>query len=538
MAHSSTLKDSSVSGAAAIDVGAGITGAVANDGAAEEAAGCSAGGCSTAAPGGALHGEGDGGTHAGATEAHGGAAHTDGDGDADDQGTVYELGWNWNDKELAQGTLASHLLECGCQLTGGYFMHPGDAYREFSFEQLLDLSLPYAEVSYGGEVIVGKADGSGGLLSHSTCAEQLLYEVGDPSNYITPDLVVDFCDVQFHQISKDKVHCEGAKPSNTCHPEKLLQLSPTEGGWKGWGEISYGGHGCLKRAQAAEYLVRSWIGERYPGIDEKIVSYVIGYDSLKAVGGDKDGYSSKQVRDARLRMDGLFELEEHAIQFIEEFIALYTNGPAGGGGISTGQRKEIILQKMLVDRENIFWQVQANKASIPCLPNQAIDSEEGQVHISQAQRNRTSRAMGIQHVDTSMRTPPSPVPASPGKKIALYHIAHSRAGDKGNDINFSIIPHFPGDIGRIRAVITSDWVKNAVLPLLDLSSFPDEQAIGRQINLFELVSIEIYDVPGISSLNVVVRNILDGGVNCSRRIDRHGKTLSDLILCQEVILPP
>uniref|UniRef100_A0A453S5D1 Acyclic terpene utilisation N-terminal domain-containing protein n=1 Tax=Aegilops tauschii subsp. strangulata TaxID=200361 RepID=A0A453S5D1_AEGTS len=103
---------------------------------------------------------------------------------------VYELGWNWNDFEkLAQGTLASHLLECGCQLTGGYFMHPGDAYRDFSFEQLRDLSLPYAEVSYKGEVCVGKAKGSGGLLSYSTCAEQLLYEVGDPANYITPDLV-------------------------------------------------------------------------------------------------------------------------------------------------------------------------------------------------------------------------------------------------------------------------------------------------------------------------------------------------------------
>lgn len=68
-------------------------------------------------------------------------------------------------------------------------MHPGDAYRDFSFEQLLDLSLPYAEVSYKGEVFVGKAEGSGGLLSYSTCAEQLLYEVGDPANYITPDLV-------------------------------------------------------------------------------------------------------------------------------------------------------------------------------------------------------------------------------------------------------------------------------------------------------------------------------------------------------------
>ncbi|XP_066393903.1 uncharacterized protein [Miscanthus floridulus] len=451
---------------------------------------------------------------------------------------IYELGWNWNDMQLAQGTLASHLLECGCQLTGGYFMHPGDEYRDFPFEQLLDLSLPFAEVSYRGEVIVSKADGSGGLLSPHTCAEQLLYEVGDPANYITPDMVVDFCNVQFHQISKDKVRCDGSKPSNACCPEKLLQLSPAESGWKGLGEISYGGHQCLKRAQAAEYLVRSWIGERYPGINEKIVSYVMGYDSLKAIGGDKDSYLAKQVLDVRLRMDGLFKLEEHAVQFVEEFIALYTNGPAAGGGISTGHRKEIILQKMLVDRENIFWRSHAKKASIPCLQNQAAYSETDQIHISRAQQNPTCRTMGIQHFDASMETPASPAPALPGKRIALYHVAHSRAGDKGNDMNFSVIPHSPDDIGRLRSIITPDWVKNAVSPLLDLSSFPDERAIQHRNNLLEPVTVEIYYVPGISSLNVVVRNILDGGVNCSRRIDRHGKTLSDLILCQEVILPP
>ncbi|TVU39418.1 hypothetical protein EJB05_12836 [Eragrostis curvula] len=452
---------------------------------------------------------------------------------------VYELGWNWTDtEELAQGTLASHLLECGCQLTGGYFMHPGDAYRDFSFDQLLNLSLPYAEVSYGGDVYVGKADGSGGLLSVSTCAEQLLYEVGDPGNYITPDLVVDFRNVRFDQISQDKVHCRGAKPSYACRPEKLLQLCPTEGGWKGWGEISYGGHQCLKRAQAAEYIVRSWMDERYPGIDGKIVSYIMGYDSLKAVGGNESSYPVKEVMDARLRMDGLFDLEEHAVQFVEEFIALYTNGPAGGGGISTGQRKEIILQKLLVNRENIFWHANAKKVNVSYFQIQAKDSDTGEPHILQAQKKPTNQAMGIQNVETSMAMPPSPVPVSSGKKVALYHIAHSRAGDKGNDLNFSIIPHFPDDIERLRTVITPNWVKNAVSPLLDVSSFPNEPAIQHQNNLLDLVHVEIYDVPGIRSLNVVVRNILDGGVNCSRRIDRHGKTLSDLILCQEVILTP
>jgi hypothetical protein len=206
---------------------------------------------------------------------------------------------------------------------------------------------------------------------------------------------------------------------------------------------------------------------------------------------------------------------------------------------SSHQRLEHTLLSMTwwfgqVDRENIFWRAHAKKASIPCLQNQAMDSETVQMHILQSQKNPTSHAMGSQqHGDTTI-----PCSCFTWKKIALYHIAHSIVGDKGNDINFSIIPHFPGDIGRLRVVITPDWVKNVFSPLLDLSTFPDERVIQRRIYLLELVSVEIYDVPGIDSLNVVVKNILDGGVNCLRRIDRHGKTLSDLILCQEVVLPP
>ncbi|KAJ6334884.1 hypothetical protein OIU78_011682 [Salix suchowensis] len=168
---------------------------------------------------------------------------------------VYELGWNWDDLEqLAQGSLAGHLLECGCQLTGGYFMHPGDKYRDISFPSLLDLSLPYAEMSFDGSLCVAKADGSGGVLNFSTCAQQLLYEVGDPGAYVTPDVVIDFRNVSFHSLSAHKVLCAGAKPSLSSAPDELLRLIP-KCGWKGWGEISYGGYECVKRAKAAEYLV-------------------------------------------------------------------------------------------------------------------------------------------------------------------------------------------------------------------------------------------------------------------------------------------
>lgn len=133
----------------------------------------------------------------------------------------------------------------------------------------------------------------------------------------------------------------------------------------------------------------------------------------------------------------------------------------------------------------------------------------------------------------------SSTPAPSGQKIPLYNVAHSRAGDKGNDINFSLIPHFPPDIKRLKLIITCEWVKSVVSPLLDSSPSLELDARDRRDKwISENVKVEIYEVKGIQSLNIVVRNILDGGVNCSRRIDRHGKTISDLILCKQVVLPP
>nr|GLL25297.1 uncharacterized protein LOC109171624 isoform X2 [Ipomoea trifida] len=453
---------------------------------------------------------------------------------------VYELGWNWDETMLlAQGSLASHLLECGCQLTGGYYMHPGDKHRNMSFQDLLDLSLPYVEVKYDGSVCVAKAESSGGVLNFSTCAEQLLYEVGDPGRYITPDVIVDFQDVVFQSLSKDRVLCTGAKPHVEAVPDKLLLLASKDKGWKGWGEISYGGYECVKRAEAAEFLVRSWMEEVYPGVNKHIISYIIGLDSLKAISMDNN--LARNCEDIRLRMDGLFEEEEIAIQFTKEFTALYTNGPAGGGGVSTGCKKEIILEKGLVRREDVEWCItakgmtsNAETASASRLQTMMLTSDNHESISQPVSREDTKSDFGD---PLAPKLNCSPAPS--GTKLPLYDIAHSRTGDKGNDLNFSIIPHFPPDIERLKAVITPDWVKEAVSSLLNPTSFPTSNDIERRDKwMSENVKVEIYQVRGIHSLNVVVRNILDGGVNCSRRIDRHGKTISDVILCQHVILPP
>ncbi|PRQ57961.1 putative acyclic terpene utilization [Rosa chinensis] len=191
---------------------------------------------------------------------------------------IYELGWNWNNLEqLAQGSLAGHLLECGCQLMGGILHAPrGQVSRHY---------------------------------------QQLLYEIGNPGAYVTPDVIIDIRDVSFYPLSSCKVLCAGAKPSAVSVPDKLLLLDI---GWKGWGEISYGGFECVKRAKIAEFLVRSWMEEVIPDVSSHVVSYIVGLDSLKA-SGLSDTASCQMVSDIRLRMYGLFKLKEHAVQFYYRF---------------------------------------------------------------------------------------------------------------------------------------------------------------------------------------------------------------------------
>lgn len=179
-----------------------------------------------------------------------------------------------------------------------------------------------------------------------------------------------------------------------------------------------------------------------------------------------------------------------------------------------------------VRRDHIFWQT-----GLRC--NKVADSNAQQITLEENSLKTDvllEPSLSPEVIDLS--------PAPSGQKIPLYTVCHSRVGDKGNDLNFSIIPRFPPDFERLKLIITPQWVKEVVSPLLNSSSYPDSDAIdNRDQWVNEYVKVEIYEARGIHSLNVVVRNILDGGVNCSRRIDRHGKTISDLILCQQVVLP-
>src|SRR5207249_8782427 len=159
---------------------------------------------------------------------------------------AHEFGWDLGNSPLiGAGTVVGHLLECAGQLTGGYYADPVTK----PVKGMANLGFPFADVGEDGEAVFGKLDGSGGTLTPRTCAEQLLYEVGDPAAYLTPDVTADFSNVTFNEVGPDRVACTGA--TGNTRPEQLKVTIGFRGGWLGEGQMTYAGPRALQRAQLA-----------------------------------------------------------------------------------------------------------------------------------------------------------------------------------------------------------------------------------------------------------------------------------------------
>lgn len=259
----------------------------------------------------------------------------------------YEFGWTLeeNPNQIGQGILAGHLLECGGQVTGGFYADPGVK----DVVGLDKLGFPIAEISEDGNVIITKVEGSGGEVTPDTCKEQMLYEIHDPSLYLTPDATADFSKVTFEQVDKDRVEAKNA----TSHgrPETLKVSIGYDDGFIGEGEISYGGSNCIARAQLAEDIVIKRLDIVGAELDE-IRTDLIGYNSLY-----KDEISEKLTDDKfseiRLRIAGRSTKREDVVHIGNEVEALYTNGPAGGGGASKSVSSVVSVCSIFVEREDI-----------------------------------------------------------------------------------------------------------------------------------------------------------------------------------------
>jgi hypothetical protein len=237
------------------------------------------------------------------------------------------FGWAETDWDhLAQATMAGHLLECGAQVTGGYFADPG--YKDVP--DLANVGFPIAELSADGGVVIGKADHTGGLVDCRTVKEQLLYEIHDPAAYLTPDVVADISQAEVIELTSNRVALTGV--IGHPRPETLKALLCFSGGWLGEGEISYAGPNAEARARLAAEIIQRRLGDHLPLRFDLIgVLSVFGDDRGLAQAAQLPGAG----RDVRLRIAGAHSERSVVEALLREVMALYTCGPAGGGGIRT-----------------------------------------------------------------------------------------------------------------------------------------------------------------------------------------------------------
>ena len=255
---------------------------------------------------------------------------------------VHHFGWDWKDwSKLAVGATAGHLLECGAQVTGGYFYDPG-------FKDIPDpanIGFPIAEVYEDGRLVITKAVRTGGLVNAQVVKEQLLYEIHDPSKYITPDVTLDFTEVRVNEIGLDRVEVTGIKGSHA--PEKIKATVCFDGGWLGEGEISYAGPNCVARARKAAEVVVERLKIRGLQVESRVD--LIGVSSVHD--GDTGHLwraADAHVQDVRLRLAVSAKSQDDADQAAREVLAMYCCGPAGGGGVRWRTTPRIRTQSYLM----------------------------------------------------------------------------------------------------------------------------------------------------------------------------------------------
>ena len=236
--------------------------------------------------------------------------------------------WNF----LAQATMAGHLLECGAQVTGGYFADPGVK----DVPDLASVGFPIIEFDEFGNCCVTKAPNTGGVVSLMTVTEQLLYEVHDPARYLTPDVIADISQAQLELTGENKVllnHVLGHEK-----PATLKANICIDGGWLAEAEISYAGHHAYERAQLAAQIIR----ERLSDILDLRIDYIGSASVFPSEDGSGPSFRAQGgFEDIRLRVAAAHMNKVIANQLCRELTALYTCGPAGGGGVRTSLRPRL-----------------------------------------------------------------------------------------------------------------------------------------------------------------------------------------------------
>lgn len=243
---------------------------------------------------------------------------------------VYEFDWDFNDYDkMAAGTVAGHILECGAQASGGNFLGNWE-----SIENMAEIGFPIAEAYPNGDVIITKHENTGGLVSIDTISEQLVYEIGDPKNYITPECVADFTSIKLEEVGKNRVRVFDVKGKA---PTEFYKVSCSYFyGYSAVGTLTYSWPNALRKAKAADQIIRkrlALLGLEFEEIHTEFLGYNACFGPL-AKEIDEDLMNEVVLRIA-VRSKDYNSVE----RFGREIAPLVLTGPPSVTGFAGGRPK-------------------------------------------------------------------------------------------------------------------------------------------------------------------------------------------------------
>jgi hypothetical protein len=263
---------------------------------------------------------------------------------------IHEFGWTETDwTHLAAGSAAGHVIECGTQATGG------NCHAEWiSTPDFAHIGYPLIEAEPDGTMVITKHAGTGGRVSLATVKEQLVYEIGDPARYMTPDVIVDFTTPQLRETGADRVEITGAR--GRPRPELLKASVSYHYGWKAVGTLVYSASDALQKAQIADEIVRTRLKDS--GLHfEKMHTEFFGVNACHA----RLAPHIANPAEVQLRI-GVRDRNRSVVErFTRELIPLVLSGPPGASGYGEGrpQVREIVAYwPTLIPRDAVEMRVE------------------------------------------------------------------------------------------------------------------------------------------------------------------------------------
>ncbi|HUE74459.1 MAG TPA: acyclic terpene utilization AtuA family protein [Pirellulaceae bacterium] len=239
---------------------------------------------------------------------------------------MHEFGWAWDDwQKLAAASVAGHLIECGAQVTGGYS-------TQWSKYDLANVGYPIAEIDADGNTTITKPAGTGGSVNRTTVAEQLVYEIGNPRHYLTPDVDCDFTTVELEETGPDRVAVRGATGRAATDTYKV-SLAYRDG-FLASGQLLVYGPDCAEKAKACGEIILARV---------KAAGYELARTNVELLGygaGVPGAFFHRKYQppgEVVLRVTAHDPRREAIECFARQFAPLITSGPAGLAGYASGR---------------------------------------------------------------------------------------------------------------------------------------------------------------------------------------------------------